>query len=80
MLSLQSWPHCAQACCHAGVDEEKWRLGKVEVLQPEDEEPFILASVKSGQTRTSVDTYMFKAGASWRYPSVAVVPASVSHC
>ena len=49
-----------------------WRLGQVEVLQPEDEEPFILASVKSGQTRTSVDTYMFKAGAPWLWPSAAI--------
>ena len=34
----------------------------MEVLQPEDEEPFILASVKKGQTRMAVDTYMFKTG------------------
>ena len=46
--------------CHAG--QEKWRIGHLEVLQPEDEEPFILASVKRGQTRMAVDTYMFKTG------------------
>ena len=67
---------CASsACYHAGVDGEKWRMGRIEVLQPEDEEPFILASVKSGQTRTSVDTYMYKAGVSRRYSSAAVIIA-----
>ena len=45
------------------------------MLQPEDEEPFILASVKSGQTRTSVDTYMFKAGVSWLSFLAAAVTA-----
>ena len=56
-------------CCAAGADaggwhagQDKWRVGQVEVLQPEDEEPFILASVKRGQTRMAVDTYMFKTG------------------
>lgn len=76
VLSAQSWLlYALSACCYAGVDEEKWRLGRVEVLQPEDEEPFILASVKSGQTRTSVDTYMFKAGAPWLFSSAAAVTA-----
>jgi hypothetical protein len=41
---------------------ERWRVGQVEVLQPEDEEPFILASVKRGQARMAIDTYMFKTG------------------
>lgn len=56
-------------CCSAGADaggwhagQDKWRVGQVELLQPEDEEPFILASVKRGQTRMAVDTYMFKTG------------------
>ena len=37
------------------------------MLQPEDEEPFILASVKKGQARMAVDTYMFKTGALCRH-------------
>jgi hypothetical protein len=44
------------------VGEERWGVGQVELLQPEDEEPFILASVKTGQARMAVDTYMFKTG------------------
>ena len=73
MPLLQGLCFCAlSACYHAGVDGEKWRMGRIEVLQPEDEEPFILASVKSGQTRTSVDTYMYKAGVSRLYSSAAV--------
>ena len=36
----------------------------MEVLQPEDEEPFILASVKRGQARMAIDTCMFKTGLS----------------
>ena len=50
-------------------------MGRIEVLQPEDEEPFILASVKSGQTRTSVDTYMYKAGVSRLCSSATVIIA-----
>lgn len=51
----------------------------MEVLQPEDEEPFILASVKRGQARMAIDTYMFKTGLS-AYRNLGHAKSPLTHC
>lgn len=57
---------------------ERWRVGHVDALQPDDESPFALGNLRSGEARLAVDANLFRAAAEAHAPAGEHLLAS--HC
>lgn len=62
---------------------ERWRVGHVDALQPDDESPFALGNLRSGEARLAVDANLFRAAAEPHAPAgapLADTPTTVGMC